>query len=205
MLYESFFNGWKFSLPPLERHQWNNTYKSLPQDYMFCQMEYVCMQKWHSTTQGQRKVANSCFTKLYQMKSNKQECVQQRENLSICFKEIHKMLTSDKTSLTDSAFCMGLWIYGHTCSRLPQYWEDLSQSSQRRIALAAQALLRDSYEITTLICFAYIFARLEINPELLFFEITGWPSSTKPTFFFIASEPKSLLFFLIASSGMAVK
>jgi hypothetical protein len=122
MLYESFFNGWKFSLPPLERHQWNNTYKSLPQDYMFCQMEYVCMQKWHSTTQGQRKVANSCFTKLYQMKSNKQECVQQRENLSICFKEIHKLLTSDKTCLTDSAFCMGLWIYGHTCSRLPQYW-----------------------------------------------------------------------------------
>ena len=42
MLYGSFFNRWKFSLPPLERHQWNNTYKSLPQDYMFCQMEYVC-------------------------------------------------------------------------------------------------------------------------------------------------------------------
>jgi hypothetical protein len=80
------------------------------------------MQKWHSTTQGQRNVANTCFAKLYQMKTNKQECVQQRENLSICFKEIHKLLTSDKTSLTDSAFCMGLWIYGHTCSRLPQNW-----------------------------------------------------------------------------------
>lgn len=28
MLYESFFNSWKFSLPLLQRHQWNDTYKS---------------------------------------------------------------------------------------------------------------------------------------------------------------------------------
>jgi hypothetical protein len=28
MLYENFFNSWKFSLPPLQRHQWNDTYKS---------------------------------------------------------------------------------------------------------------------------------------------------------------------------------
>jgi hypothetical protein len=134
MLYESFFNSWKFSLPPLKRHQWNDTYKSLPKDYMFCQKEYQSVQRWHSSSQGQRKVANSCFAKLYQnsKSSGRQDIAQERENICICFKALHS-LKYETTLLSDTAFCMGLWIYGHTCSRFPQRW--LLENSWKNIRL----------------------------------------------------------------------
>lgn len=133
LIFDSFVNVWHFSyveqVDSLRTHQW----KKLPKAYDFCQKDFFAIQASHTTTKGQRRLADSSFAKLYG--NYTQENTSLTQNIAICIRELNKFFNgNDKTQLIDPAFSLGLWVYGLTCSKQSQKW--LSANSWKNIPSA---------------------------------------------------------------------